>query len=85
MTHCEMILDFFRQNNNQVTLGKLLEAGYGCWAHSLTRRLSDLRAKGYGIECIKGDNPSKNLYILTEKEEQKETYRYDGNMGVFNF
>lgn len=63
-THCEMIVEFFAANNYQVTLGKLLEAGYGSYAHSLNKRISDLRDKGYSITCEKGLIPTENIYRM---------------------
>lgn len=72
MTQCEKIVDFIRSRGGSATLGELLDAGRFDWAHKLTARISDLRARGINIICQKGDTPTKNLYIL--KEESKSQY-----------
>lgn len=67
MNHKDMILEAFHRHGNKVTLGELLDEGRYSFAHKLTARLSDLRREGYSIECIEGDIPAHNVYVLHER------------------
>ena len=64
MTQCERIIECFENHGGKVTLGELLEEGRYSFAHKLTARLSDLRAKGFIITCTTGENPSRNIYEM---------------------
>ena len=64
-SHADLIVEYFEQRGWKATLGELLEAGQYSFAHKLTARLSDLRARGYEITCEVGPNPSQNLYTMT--------------------
>jgi len=62
MTNRDRLVQLFESNGWKMTLGQLLEhkEGYKC-----TSRFSDLRKEGYEIECVRGESPSTNLYIMT--------------------
>ena len=89
MTQIDKIVSFLRGSGGSATLGQLLDAGRFDWAHKLTARISDARKQGHHIICERGENPSKNLYIL--KEDKKDNYpepkyHYDEyGVGAFNF
>ena len=63
-SHADLIVEYFEQRGWKATLGELLEAGQYSFAHKLTARLSDLRARGYEISCEAGPNPSQNRYTM---------------------
>lgn len=80
MTHAEAILDFLESHGGEATLGEMLQAGYGSWAHKLTARISDLRKQGFRITCEKGPNPSKNLYRIENPEPRFQFDQF--NQGI---
>lgn len=66
MTQKQRLIEIFRLNGFQMTLGKLLQypEGYKC-----TSRFSELRDDGYNIQCVKGKRPTENLYIMQPPEK----------------
>jgi len=61
----EQLLDLFRRNGNQLTLGQILQHPYGYEARA---RFTELRRDGYVIAFTRGKTPSDNLYVLYEPE-----------------
>ena len=61
MTQKERLLQMFRENNNQLTLGQILKSDL---AAEYRARISNLRGEGYRIECTKNKKPSLNTYTL---------------------
>ncbi len=66
MTNTEKILWAFQQNGYKLTLGYALQHE---WGYKLTSRISDLRKRGYQIDCILGKTPSDNTYVLKHFDE----------------
>jgi hypothetical protein len=63
LTQKQGILELFRENGNKLTLSHILNTLY---AAEYRARFSDLRREGYIINCIRGENPSNNIYELIE-------------------
>ena len=70
-THKRMIIEFFESHGNRATLGQLIEAGQGTFQHELRARLSNLRADGHKIECVRGEKAGENLYVFTNRMAPK--------------
>lgn len=66
MTQKESILEAFRRNGNQMTLGYMLQFP---WGYKAASRMSDLRKQGYIIKCEEQARPSDNIYTLYEIED----------------
>lgn len=62
MNQTDVILMAFQKNGYKMTLGYMLKFP---WGYKAATRMSDLRAMGYKIDCIKAENPSDNLYVMT--------------------
>lgn len=60
-TNHELLLDLFHKNGNVLTLGQLLQYPFG---YKCTSRFSELRDRGYKIECEKATRASDNIYRL---------------------
>jgi hypothetical protein len=75
MTQADKLLELFRLYNFKLTLGQLLAhpsgVGYKC-----TSRFSDLRKRGFRIDCIRAENPSDNLYVLAPPDEPSGQTRF---------
>lgn len=71
MTQKEIILEAFQRFGYKITLGQALQHS---WGYKMASRISDLRKDGYQIECIRGEKPSDNLYVMTyvDKNGQSE-------------
>lgn len=67
MNHKQIILDAFYQNGYRMTLGYMLQHP---WGYKAATRISDLRKQGYQIDCIKGETPSQNTYILRHYDDK---------------
>lgn len=67
MTRTQQILSAFQHNGYKMTLGYMLQHE---WGYKAASRMSDLRAKGYKIDCIKAAKPSDNLYVMTYFDKQ---------------
>lgn len=66
MSMKERLLHLFRSNGYRLTLDQLLQPPF---AAAYRARFSDLRQEGYRIDVVEvPDAPSKNLYVLHEKE-----------------
>lgn len=63
MTQKEQLLNLFRDNGNQLTLGMILKTSL---AAEYRARMTDLRHNGFKIGLERGKTPSENLYTLTE-------------------
>lgn len=74
MKHTDEILMAFQQNGYKMTLGYMLKHR---WGYKAASRMSDLRAKGYKIDCIKAQNPSDNLYVMRTFEKNGQ-----GTLGI---
>lgn len=63
----DRLLYLFRTNRHHLSLGEILATSL---AAEYRARFTDLRRDGYRIECVRHpESPSKNLYVLHEKEE----------------
>ena len=69
MTQKEQLLYLFREHQNKLTLGQILNTTL---AAAYRGRMSDLRNDGYVINLELGNNPSENLYTLVEKKEERK-------------
>lgn len=76
------MLEMFRKNNNEITLGEIMKTTLGC---EYRARMSDLRRDGVNIVFTRGKAPSENLYTLIPNEFsrklQKEKVQEDGKEG----
>ncbi len=61
MTQKEIILEAFQRFGYKLTLGQVLQYP---WGYKFASRCADLRKEGYKIDCIRGDKPSDNTYVL---------------------
>lgn len=61
MSNVDKILWAFQQFGGKISLGQALKHE---WGYKFCSRLSDLRKRGYQIDCIKGEKPSDNLYVM---------------------
>lgn len=63
MTQKETLLRLFKENNNRLTLGQLLQYNVG---YKAVTRFSDLRKDGYKIDLVHKDteHPTNNVYEL---------------------
>jgi hypothetical protein len=63
MTQKQKLLFLFKQNNNRLTLGMLLQYNVG---YKAVTRFSDLRKDGYKIDLVHQDHehPTNNVYEL---------------------
>ena len=61
MTNTDKILEAFQMYGYRITLGQALQHP---WGYKLTSRISDLRKRGYQIDCIKGKTASLNEYVM---------------------
>jgi hypothetical protein len=61
VTNTDRILMAFQQFGYRITLGQALAHP---WGYKFCSRLSDLRKKGYRIDCIKAEKASDNLYVM---------------------
>lgn len=66
MTQKEIILEAFQRYGYKITLGQALQHK---WGYKMASRISDLRKDGYRIECIRGETPSDNLYVMQYIDE----------------
>jgi len=64
-TQRDQLLDLFRRNGNQLTLGQILQHPYGYEARA---RFTELRRDGYVIAFTRGKTPSENTYRMLEPE-----------------
>ena len=75
MKQTDLLLDLFKFYGYKLTLGQLLAhpsgVGYKC-----TSRFSDLRKKGYRIDCIKAEKASDNLYVMQPPPESNGQMRF---------
>jgi hypothetical protein len=60
------LLNLFHINNNQLTLGHILQTNL---CAEYRARMTDLRRDGYVITCERGGNPSQNIYRLIEADK----------------
>ena len=61
-TQIQHLLRLFQENGNKLTLGMILKTNLGA---AYRPRLSDLREKGYTVDCVEDKKePSNNLYTL---------------------
>ncbi len=65
MTQKETILEAFRKNGNNLTLGYVLQFP---WGYKFASRCADLRKEGYRIICEEKEKASDNLYRLVPPE-----------------
>ena len=63
MTQKEALLQLFRDNNNRLTLGQILQYPFGYEARA---RFTELRKLGFIITFERGASPSQNVYRLIE-------------------
>ena len=62
------LLKLFRENNNMLTLGQIMDTDLG---REHSARFSELKKMGYDITCtINKKKPSQNLYVLYEPQKQ---------------
>lgn len=66
MSNVDKILWAFQQFGGKISLGQALKHE---WGYKFCSRLSDLRKRGYQIDCIKGKTASENLYVLAHFDE----------------
>ena len=66
MTQKEIILAAFQQFGYRIRLGDALQHS---WGYKMASRISDLRRDGYHIECVRGEKPSDNLYVMRPPAE----------------
>jgi len=66
MSHKETIVEAFQRYGYKLTLGQVLKYP---WGYKFASRCADLRKEGYKIDCIKGNTPSENTYIMQLYEE----------------
>lgn len=62
MTQEERLLQMFRDRGNKLTLGEIMQTTL---AAEYRARMTDLRHRGYIIECERRQPPSLNLYSLS--------------------
>lgn len=67
MTQTQKILEAFRENNNQMTLGYILSHS---WGYEFRARITELRRDGFEIMYQRGKRPSENLYTLIPKQAE---------------
>jgi hypothetical protein len=63
MTQVEEMVLWFDRRGGKATLRDILQSGER-WMHKCTARISDARKQGYRIECVRGQRPSDNLYMI---------------------
>ena len=73
VTNTDRILMAFQQFGYRITLGQALQHE---WGYKFCSRLSDLRKKGYRIDCIKAEKPSDNLYVMQMPDEANGQQRF---------
>lgn len=61
MTQKKHLLELFRLNGGQITLGTILQTTL---AAEYRARMTDLRREGHQIVFKRGTKPSENLYTL---------------------
>lgn len=75
MTNTDKLIELFQFYGYKMTLGQLLAhpsgVGYKC-----TSRFSDLRKKGYKIDCIKAEKASDNLYVMAPPPDENGQMRF---------
>lgn len=60
-TQVQRLLEMFESHDRQITLGQIMQTTL---AAEYRARMTDLRRKGYTIQCIRGETPSQNLYKM---------------------
>ena len=60
MSQCESLLQMFREGNGRIKRNDILRSGF--LAAAYRQRMSDLRAKGYEIDCEEIDG--ETVFIL---------------------
>jgi hypothetical protein len=66
MTRTESLLYLFQTHGNRLTLGEMLSYGFMIGS-KYTSRISDLRKKGYKIECEEHrDKPTDTVYTIVQ-------------------